>query len=167
MIRRRSISALGLAGLATLAGSLGVGPASAGPSPRTVSSRLSIVGTVFDHGAGEDVALAGDLHLVTSVSDGSTIDWHLNAGHIAGVGATTGDAYVLAGAGAGSVQFPPGPPVRTVLLQPTLTLLPPGPPTHPPSPIRLLVAVSFGAGGQITGVDVHLDTPPPTLDLAG
>lgn len=165
MIRLRPIRVACLAALSMLAGSLGAGPATAAPSPRTVSTRLSIVGAVFDHGAGEDVTLTGELHLLTRVSDGLT-DWHLNAGHISGTGATTGEPYLLAGTDAGSVQFPPGPPVRTVLIEPTLTLLPPGPPTHPPSPIRLLVAVSVGAGGQVTGVDVHLDTAPPTLDVA-
>lgn len=165
MIRLRSIRVVCLAALSMLAGSLSAGPATAAPSLRTVSTRVSIVGTVFDHGAGEDVTLAGELHLLTRVSDG-LLDWHLNAGHISGTGATTGEPYLLAGTDAGSVRFPPGPPVRTVLFEPILTLLPPGLPTHPPSPIRLLVAVSFGAGGQVTGAAVHLSTAPPTLDLA-
>ena len=137
MTVRRSWGVVSLAGLATLVASLGAGPATAGPSARTVSSRVSLAGTVFDQGAGEDVVLAGDLHLLTSISDG-LVDWHLNAGHVAGTGAATGATYVLAGADAGSVEFPAGPPVRTALLQPTLTLMTPGLPTHPPSPIRCM-----------------------------
>lgn len=163
MIVRRVLRIVSFAGLATLVGSLGAGPVIAAPSARMVSTRLNIAGTVFDHRAGEDVVVAGHLHLLTSVS-GGLMDWHLNAGQIAGTG--TGATYLVAGADAGSVQFPPGPPVRTVVVPATLTLLSPGPGTHPPSPIRLLVAVSFGAGGQVTGVDVHLENAPPTLDSA-
>lgn len=162
----RSLRIVCLAGVAILFGSLAAGPVAAAPSARTITSRLSLAGSVFDHVAGEDVALVGDLHLLTTVSNGR-MDWRLNAGHVAGAGATTGAPYLVAGADAGSAQVEPGLPIATVFLQPTLTLLPPGPPTHPPSPIRLLVAVSFDAKGQVSGVVVHFDNAPPNHDVAG
>jgi hypothetical protein len=129
----------------------------------------SFAGTTFDRAEGESVDVAGALRVVIrltgSTDDGWIVDWHANVDHGSGTGETTGNDYVLTGAETGTAAIPPGQPVRTAFFEPTFTLLPPGPPTHPPSPCRFLVAVSFDEAGHVANVDAHLaDAAPPTTD---
>ncbi len=166
--RRRPPRVLTGALVATLLWTCGAGPATASapsPSALTSSAQTGFEGTTFDHATDETVDLAGKLHVRTRLSgsdaEGWIIEWGANADRATGTGEATGDPYSLHGFDGGSIAFPPGPPVRTTFFEPTLTLMPYGGRAHPPSPIRLLVAVSFDTGGQINGVQVHVgDTAP-------
>lgn len=147
----------------------GVGAAQAATSgssgTRAFSRQVSFAGTAFATGTNENVDVTGDLHLVTrltSEESGWTLNWDVNLDSAAGTGGTTGDRYIMSGAAAGAVVgLPPGPPVRAASFEVGFTLLPPGPPTHPPSPIRLLVTISFDATGQLIDVQIHPGGAPP------
>ena len=152
---------------ATLLWTWGAGPATAsppGPTTQTSSGQIGFAGTTFDDATEENVDLVGHLHVRTrltgSDAEGWIVDWGANADHATGTGESSGDPYSLHGADGGSVAFPPGPPVRTAVFEPTLTLMPYGGRVHPPSPIRLLVAVSFDTRGRIANVQVHVGGAP-------
>lgn len=168
--RRRTSRTLATGCLTALLAVAGVGAANASPSGSggapSVSRQVSFAGTAFATAANENVDVTGRLHVVTrltgSEARGWTLDWNANVDHATGTGATTGDRYILRGAATGTVMYPPGPLVRAASLEPSFTLMPPGPPVHPPSPIRLLVDVSFvAAGGQLIAVQVHLGDAHP------
>jgi hypothetical protein len=72
-------------------------------------------------------------------------------------GETSGNRYRASGTDGGLVLMPPGPPTRSVAIEPTFNLFPAGPPTHPPSPCRLLVTVQLDDLGRVTSVGVHVD----------
>jgi hypothetical protein len=99
------------------------------PGCRTTSLLLPLSGTVFYPPGpvfpGENVALAGDVHVVTNVGLNFVTEVHLNMAGVAGVGQTTGNIYI--GTGSNKVmgvqlvpnQFPPSPVRTNFTLEPT------------------------------------------------
>lgn len=167
--RRLRPSALILAVCAgVLLGMSGLGAASAATAPSTESRQATFAGSAYLADPNETVDLVGNLHLVTRLTGteqtGWTLYWSTNLDHTTGTGQTTGTHYVGSGADTGTVTFPPGPPVRSASLQATFTLLPPGPPTHPPSPIRLAVHLSYDGTGQVSDVGIHVEQSFGTVD---
>jgi hypothetical protein len=89
--------------------------AAACPICKTTSLLLPLSGTFFHPRdpcvqAGENVALAGDVHVVTKVGQGFVVDLHLNMAGVDGTGQTSGSLYI----GTGSnkfigIQFPSEP----------------------------------------------------------
>ena len=155
-------------GLAALLMTMGAAPAMAippGPPVRVDISRVSFAGTTVDTAAGENVDLAGQLDLLTLVSGsdstGWTVRWLANPDRAVGTGEVSGARYVLRAVDGGTVSLPPGPPVRTAFFDPTFALSPSGPAIHPPSPCRVLLALSFDAAGRVTGVQAHVGESPP------
>jgi hypothetical protein len=144
-----------------LAATAGVAHATAGSATPAASRRVSFAGTAFASAPSENVDIVGDLPLVTRLSGsdqiGWTLDWHANVTNTTGTGQVTGARYQALGADGGTVLMPPGPPVRSALLEPSFTLFPPGPPTHPPSPTRLGVTVLFDETGQVAEVQINFD----------
>lgn len=47
---------------------------------------------------------------------------------------------------------------------PLFTLYPPGPPTHPPSPIRLGMRVAYDEDGHVAEVGVHIEQTLGPID---
>ena len=155
-----------IAGFVALAlAAAGVGSATATETPTEASSasnhRTAFTGTAYASESGENVDIAGTLHLVTTLlgteETGWSLDWHTDLPNTTASGETTGDSYRATGTDAGTVQLPPGPPVRSASFEPTFRLVPPGPPVHPPSPIRLAITVHVGATGQVTEIVVQVD----------
>jgi hypothetical protein len=75
--------------------------------------------------AGENVVLAGDVHVVTKVGPNFVADVYLNMAGVMGMGETSRDPYI----GTGSqkfvgVQYPPGPVYPPVPIFATFTLEP-------------------------------------------
>ncbi len=160
--RRSRASAMILAAcVGLLLSVIGVGAAGAASTPATDSRQIAFAGSAYLPEANETVDLAGSLHLVTrltgSEQTGWTLYWRANLDNTTGTGQTTGTGYVGSGADKGTVTLPPGPPVRSSPLQATFTLLPPGPPTHPPSPIRLAVHLTYNETGQLADAVIHIE----------
>lgn len=139
----------------------GVGAANAATAPSTDSRQVAFAGAAYLAEADETIDITGNLHLVTRLTGfeatGWTIDWRTNLDNTTGTGEITGTRYVGSGAETGTVALPPGPPTRSVVLQPTFSLLPPGPPTHPPSPIRLGAYLAYDETGYLVDVQIHLE----------
>jgi hypothetical protein len=114
---------------------------------------------MFASQSNEDVEVAGRLHVVTQLTGseetGWTFEWRTNVDNLTAKGQTTGDRYRASGTDGGTVAIPPEPPVREVIFEPSFSLLPPGPPTHPPSPCRLTVSVVYDETGRVSDVQVR------------
>jgi hypothetical protein len=105
-LARAALAALLLLALgwATPAGAQDVGPT----KPVTTSLLLSLpTGSIFSVSPGpcvpqgEQVSLAGDVHVVTLVRQGMLTEIHLNMAGFQGIGQTTGNLYI----GTGSQKF--------------------------------------------------------------
>ena len=120
-------------------------------------------GTIVDNDTGETVDLAGALRVQTrlagSDAEGWMVRWVADVPHATGTGETSGAHYAVQGIDSGALQLPPGPPTRSVTFEPSFALHLAGSGFHPPSPCRLLVAVTFDGEGRITGLDVHATEP--------
>ena len=152
---RRLASVIMVVAAVALFGPAGPAFASAGADARQVA----FSGTVLASETHENVDVVGRVHLVVTLAgspgSGWALRWLSNV-EAWGTGATTGDRYRGHGTDVGTVNIPPGPPVRTAVLHPACGLIPPGPPAHPPSPCRLLVQVAFDEAGRLSAVDVHV-----------
>ncbi len=125
------------------------------------SRRVTFTGTTVASATNENVEVAGTLHVVTALrgSDeaGWTLSWSTNVDNTVGTGQTTADRYRGTGTDGGYFVLPAGPPVRTVTFSASFRLSPLGPPTHPPSPIRLTVDLVLDESGRLGNVGAHLD----------
>jgi hypothetical protein len=126
--RRKFLAAAGSVGVAiTALGWTRLAWAPLCPNCKTTSLLLPLAGAIFLPPnpcvpAGENVALAGDVHVVTMVGVNFLTDVHLNMAGGQGTGQTSGDLYI----GTGSqkfvgVQYPPNPLIPPPL-QATFTL---------------------------------------------
>jgi hypothetical protein len=108
--------------------------------------------------SGQNVALAGDVHVVTKVGPNFLTDVHLNMAGVEGTGRTSGSLYV----GTGSqkfvgVQYPPVPVFPSVPIFATFTLEP----TNGAAsiPFSVTFSAAFGSDGTLL--------PESTVSLGG
>lgn len=166
IVRRRAPMLLAACiALVVVATGMGGADAAAGSAIMQVDSRqVSFAGAIFATETNENVNMVGKLHVVTRLSGseqtGWAVEWYTNLDNATGTGQVSGKRYLASGAGRGTVQVPPGPPVRSAFFEPWFTLYPPGPPVHPPSPCRLGVQVVFDDNGRVSAVQIHLDQAP-------
>jgi hypothetical protein len=102
---------IGRAGIATmllfaLGGVMPAGAQEVAPSTKPVTTSLLLslpTGSIFSVSpgpcvpSGEQVSIAGDVHVVTLVRQGMLMDIHLNMAGVQGTGQTTGNLYIGTG----------------------------------------------------------------------
>jgi len=113
----------------------------------TTSLRLPLAGSIFLPGdpclpAGENVALSGEVHVVTKVRPNFTTDIHLNTAGVDGPGQSSGSLYI----GTGSTKFInvqlPSDPCFPIPLQANVTLEPTNGCASVPLPLALTLCFS-------------------------
>jgi hypothetical protein len=133
------------------------------PNCRTTGLLLPLAGVIFFPpnpcvSAGENVALAGDVHVVTKVGPNFLTDVHLNMAGVQGTGQTSGSLYI----GTGSqkfvgVQFPPVPGFPGVPIFAIFTLEPTN--GCASIPFTVTFGAAFGSDGTLL--------PESTVSLGG
>ncbi|MEY2467374.1 MAG: hypothetical protein QOF21_72, partial [Actinomycetota bacterium] len=158
LLRRPSL--IVLAAVAVVLPTLVRAPAAAAAAPKA-GPQFALRATVYDALTNEAVTLVGRIKVTVkttgSTANGWTVSLTSNLDGVTGTG-TSGRAYKATGASKDTVQYPPGPPVRTASFTPTFSL-------HPPVPIKqqtitLGLIATLDDDGDLTGVEVRSPAPP-------
>ena len=133
------------------------GPARAFPPSPIIGIYVPFRGSVFNSDAGENVTLAGQLHVTVQMREKVTFTRAFIVAIDSAMGEMTGDTYDLI-VPERHFTFPPGPIRDAINIQ--MALFPPNPIApafYPPGPVRLQLI--YSRNGVVTGGMVSFESP--------